>query len=229
MLGVRRRLFSPAPYLHLRRKRRAGTINATLQSRCFEPPAPLHVLLADNDQRRAASVGAALRAAGVERLSRPAPGEMLLDAVLRLAPDVVIVDMQRPDRDALDDLRHVTARDPRPIVMFTDRDDPEFMQEAIGAGVSSYNVVGAGLPDIKPIIQAAIAIFGRFRALESARCRAEASLQDRLVVDRAKAMLIRSRACSEPDAYKWLRRQAMRQGKRIHEVAAALLEESNER
>ena len=55
------------------------------------------------------------------------------------------------DRDALDDLRHVSARHPRPIVMFTDRDDPEFVRDAIGDGVSSYNVVGARLPEIKPI------------------------------------------------------------------------------
>lgn len=189
----------------------------------------MHVLLADNDRRRAASVASAVQAAGVHTLSRPEPGEALLDAVLRLGPDVVIVDMQRPDRDALDGVRHVSERQPRPIVMFTDRDDAEFMQEAIGAGVSSYNVVGANLPDVKPIIQAAIAIFGRFRELESGRRRAEANLQDRVAVDRAKAMLIRTRACSEPDAYRWLRRQAMQRGKRIAEVAAELLEQADGR
>lgn len=185
----------------------------------------LHVLLADNDPKRAASVASALLEAGVDRMSRPNPGEALLDAVRRLGPDVVIVDMGRPDRDALDDLRHVSARHPRPVVMFTDRDDAEFMRDAIAAGVSSYNVVGASLPDIKPIIQAAIAIFGRFRELESGLRRAEASLQDRLLVDRAKAMLIRTRACSEPEAYRWLRRQAMQRGRRIAEVAAELLEQ----
>ena len=187
----------------------------------------MHVLLADDDPQREDNVAAALLAAGVARISRPVTGEPLLDAVLRLLPEIVIVDMQRPDRDALDDLRHITARQPRPIVMFTDRDDPEFMQEAIGAGVSSYNVVGAALPDIKPIIRAAVAIFDRFRTLEEDRRRAEASLNDRLVVDRAKALLIRTRACSEPDAYRWLRQQAMRQGRRIPDVAAALLERSD--
>jgi response regulator NasT len=188
----------------------------------------LHVLLADNEPRRAASVAFALQQAGVHRLSRPEPGEPLIEAVLRLGPDVVIVNMQRPDRDALDGVRRVSERQPRPIVMVTDRDDPEFMREAIGAGVSSYNVVGASLPDVKPIIQAAIAIFGRFRELESERRRAEASLQDRLAVDRATAMLIRTRACSEPKAYRSLRRQAMRQGRRIAEVAAELLGQANE-
>jgi CheY-like chemotaxis protein len=76
----------------------------------------LHVLLADNEPRRAASVAFALQQAGVHRLSRPEPGEPLIEAVLRLGPDVVIVNMQRPDRDALDGVRHVSERKPRPIV-----------------------------------------------------------------------------------------------------------------
>ena len=44
--------------------------------------------------------------------------------------DVVIVDMARPDRDALDGIRHVTRDAPRPVVMFVDRDDPAFMEAA---------------------------------------------------------------------------------------------------
>lgn len=189
----------------------------------------MHVLLADNDPVRADSVQAALLHAGVPDISRPRPGEALLDAVLRLAPDIVIVDMQRPDRDALDGLRHLNARHPRPVAMFTDSDDPDFMREAIGAGVSSYNVVGAALPEIKPIIQAAIAIFGRFRALDEDRRRAEANLHERIVVDRAKSLLIRTRPCTEPEAHRWLQRQAMRSGRRIAEIAAGLLEGTDDK
>lgn len=104
--------------------------------------------------------------------------------------------------------------------MFVDEDDPAFMQEAIAAGVSSYNVVSVDLPDIKPIIRAAVAIFGRLRQLETELRRAEASLHDRVTIDRAKSVLIRTRRMSEPEAYHWLRRQAMQQGRRIAEVAA---------
>lgn len=171
---------------------------------------------------------AALRDAGATALGRPRPGEPLLDAVARVSPDVVIVDMQLPDRDALDDVRHLTRHDPRPIVMFVDQNDPGFMEEAISAGVSSYNVVGAALPDVKPILHAAIAIFARFRQLQDELRRAEATLHERNVVERAKAMLIRTRRLSEPDAYHWLRRQAMHRGRRIADFAAELLERDGE-
>ena len=166
----------------------------------------------------------ALQAAGATAIVRPRPGEPLIDAVARLAPAVVIVDMQRPDRDALDDLRHLTRHDPRPIVMFVDTDDPAFMEAAIEAGVSSYNVVGTHLPDIKPIIAAAIVMFRRFSQIEAELRRAEQGLAERALIDRAKTLLIRSRRMTEPEAYRWLRSQAMDRGRRIADVAAELLE-----
>lgn len=188
----------------------------------------MRVLLADTDSRdadpgRAAAVERALRDAGATGFDRPNPGEALLPAVARLAPDVVIVDMQRPDRDALDDVRHVARYAPRPIVLFVDADDRGFMEDAIAAGVSSYNVVGARPPDVKPIIAAAIAMFRRFAHMEAELRRAEALLKERATIDRAKSMLIRSRKLSEPDAYRWLRSTAMRTGRRIADVASELV------
>lgn len=191
----------------------------------------MKVLLADADPHRVLLLEAQLRAAGATRTARPRAGESLLEAVARERPDVVIVDMARPDRDALDGIRHVTRDEPRPVVMFVDRDDPAFMEAAIEAGVSSYNVVGAALPDVKPIVAAAVALFRRHHRLAQELRRAEASLRERQVVDRAKALLMRQKRLSEPEAYRWLRRRAMDSGRRLAEVAAELVgpEEQGER
>ena len=193
----------------------------------WSPLVLMHVLLADSNAERAAEVETALRLAGAVLVQRPITGENLLESVARLRPDVVLVDMQRPDRDALDDVRALTANDPRPIVMFIDQNDQSFMEEAIASGVSSYTVIGAGLPDVKPIIQTAIAIFSRFAELQSELRRMEADLSERAVIDRAKAVLIKRRRLSEPDAYRWLRRQAMNGGRRIVDVAAEVLERND--
>jgi response regulator NasT len=182
----------------------------------------LKVLLADTDPERARLLEERL-AAGAVATVRLRTGEPLLDAVARERPDVVIVDMESPDRDTLDDIRHVTRDDPRPVVMFIDRDDPAFMEAAIEAGVSSYNVVVAALPDVKPIVAAAVALFRRYRRVEDELRRAETRLQERVVIDQAKAVLMRQRRMSEPEAYRWLRRRAMNRGRRVAEVAAELL------
>jgi response regulator NasT len=183
----------------------------------------LKVLLADADPERARIVEADLGAAGATTIVRLQRGELLLDAVAREAPDLVIVDMARPDRDCLDDIRHIVREDPRPIVMFVDRDDAAFMEAAIEAGVSSYNVVGTALPDVKPIIQAAVVMFRRYRQVETELRRAEASLKERGLIDRAKGLLMRQRRIGEPEAYRWLRRQAMDRGKKIVDIAGEVI------
>ena len=185
----------------------------------------MRVLLADDNAERAGALAGILAADSGIGVVLVRPGELLADAVTALAPDIVLVDMARPDRDALDGIRQITARDPRPIVLFVDNDDPAFMEEAIGAGVSSYNVLGVPPPDVKPILRAAIALFRRYQDARNGQTNAETKLHEREIVDRAKAILIKDRRLGEPEAYRWLRKQAMTSGKRIAEVARSLVRE----
>lgn len=183
----------------------------------------MRVLLADDDAERASAVARVLAADPGLTVLHLGPGILLADAVASLGPDIVLVDMARPDRDALEGIRQVTAQAPSPIVLFVDQDDPTFMEEAIGAGVSSYNVTGLPPLDVKPILRAAIALFQQH---EHARLRlraAEDKLRERVTIDRAKAILIRVRRINEPEAYRWLRRQAMTRSRRIVDIAEEIV------
>jgi two-component system, response regulator / RNA-binding antiterminator len=157
-------------------------------------------------------------------ITRVPPGQSIHEAVAAATPDVVIVDMARPDRDGLDDLRRISAANPRPVVMFVDCDDRAFMEEAIAACVCSYNIVDAAFPDVKPILMAAVAIFRKYRRVEDELARANASLRERQAIERAKALLMTRRNITEPEAYRWLRRKAMNENKRIAAVAAELFD-----
>jgi two-component system, response regulator / RNA-binding antiterminator len=184
----------------------------------------LRVLLADPNPDRMTALEQRLREISDAVILAVPAGSSLIDAVATLAPDVIIVDMARPDRDALDDLRRVSAANPRPIVMFVDHDDRAFMEAAIGAGVSSYNVVDTAFPAIKPIVMAAVAIFRKHQQLADDLSKARATLLERETINKAKALLMRQRSIDEPRAYRWLRRRAMNENRRIGEIAAELLE-----
>ena len=183
----------------------------------------LKILVADAWPERAAAVEESLMRSGIGEVHRAAAGANLADLVAQISPDVVIVDMALPDRDALDSVREVTQRLPRPIVMFVDRDDPNFMEEAIDAGVSSYNVGGIPLRDVKPIVAAAIAMFRRYRRVECELAEAKLSLDERRDITRAKGILMAERRIDEPSAYAWLRRTAMNENRRIADVAAEVI------
>ena len=181
------------------------------------------MLLADSEPDRAVILEQRLGEISDAVVLRVPAGRNLIEAVPELAPDVIIVDMARPDRDGLDDLRRVSATNPRPIVMFVDGDDRAFMEEAIAAGVSSYNVVGAAFPDIKPIVMAAVAIFRKYQQVADDLTKAQATLQERETINRAKTLLMRQRRIDEPQAYRWLRRRAMNESRRIGDIAAELI------
>jgi response regulator NasT len=181
----------------------------------------LKIVLVDSNAERSQALEAQLGETGFADVVRVATGPDLTTAVARITPDLVIVDMALPDRDALEDIRAVSGT--HPIVMFAGSDDPAFAEDAIAAGVCSYNLSGAADADIRPIVQSAIALFQRYRRMQSELEEAKAKLDERRLIERAKAILMRNRKMSEPDAYDWLRRKAMNAKKKIGHIAADLV------
>jgi two-component system, response regulator / RNA-binding antiterminator len=189
----------------------------------------LNILLVPSDPGRARILEQRLGAIGgvtiVEIVELAARGS-LYDTVVATAPDVMVVDIVPPARDRLDELRRIGADHPLPIALLVDRDDPSLMAEAIAAGVCSYTVVTAvtaTFPEVTSIVMAAIAMFHRQRQMASDLRQAAGALAEREVIARAKALLMRERNIDEPRAYRWLRRRAMNESRRIAAVAADLL------
>ena len=176
---------------------------------------PLTILLIDTDEDRAHALGEKLAESGFARVVR-AQGPDLAAAVEQTRPDLVIVDMALPDRDALEDIRAVSAASP--VVMFTGTDDPAFAQEAIAAGVCSYNLSGVALQDVRPIMASAIALFRRYRHVETELAAAKALLNERRLIERAKALLMKNRKMTEPEAYRWLQKKAMNESRKLAQV-----------
>lgn len=184
----------------------------------------MKILVADCDGSHARELSARLKAQDdAFCVTLADAGENLLAAVCRVAPDVVIVDMARPDRDGLDSVRALSAQQMVPVLMFIDDDDPQFMEEAIAAGVSSYHVGAVALPAIKPILRTAMAVFQRMRGLQDRLAEAQEQIEARQSIDTAKRLLMSQDKMSEPAAHRFLQRRAMDQQKKLADIAAALL------
>ena len=187
----------------------------------------LTILLIDTDAERAGALEDKLSQSGFARVLR-AEGPDLATAVEQAKPDLIIVDMALPDRDALEDIRAVSGASP--VVMFAGTDDPEFAQEAIAAGVCSYNLSGVALQDVRPILASAVALFQRYRHVETELATAMALLNERRLIERAKAILMKNRKMSEPEAYRWLQKRAMNESRKLAQVVANFVaEEENPR
>jgi len=184
---------------------------------------PLKILLIDTDADRARALEENLVQSGYAEIARAAGGPHLTAAVENIKPDLIILDMALPDRDVLEDIRGVSAA--HPIVLFAGCEDPAFAEEAIAAGVCSYNLSGVALEDVKPILASAIALFNRYRRVEVELAAARAMLEERRLIERAKAILMQDRKMTEPQAYRWLQRKAMNENRKLAEIVAEFLEQ----
>jgi response regulator NasT len=183
----------------------------------------LRVLLLDERADRARDLASTLEDAGCQVVAQLV-GAVDLHATLRaVQPDVVIVDMDSPDRDTLEDMQRITSEQPRPIVLFVDETDSESIRTAVRAGVAAYVVKGASPERIRPVLEVACARFEEFQALRSELARAQSTLADRKVIERAKGILMEKRGLSEDLAFQMLRTMAMKRGLRLAEVARHVL------
>jgi response regulator NasT len=187
-------------------------------------PGPLRVLIVDRTEDRSHALREALEREGYVVLAPEGDRFDLLACVRDLAPDVVIIDMDSPDRDMLEDSRRVFQEQPKPIVMFVDESDSASIRAAVEAGVASYVVKGASPERVRPVLEVAIARFREFQALRTELAEAKSSLAERKLVERAKGILMQRRGCSEDDAYRALREMAMSRNQRLIEVARNVID-----
>lgn len=182
----------------------------------------MKILLADSNEARREALAAQLTkldaAFSVIPLAREAS---LLAEVERLRPDVVLVDMARPDRDMLDSLPAQNGTPP--VVMFLDGEDLGFMQQAISAGVSSYHGQDVAPDAAKLVMRLAVAFFRRNQASAAKLQEVEEQAAQRRTIDAAKRLLMKEERMGEPAAHRFLQRRAMDQQKRLADVAADYL------
>lgn len=185
----------------------------------------LRVLIIDANATRAAGTQAALAAEGCIVLYPPsAPVPPLADLIADLRPDAVLIEMDNPDRDALEQAQLLTA-DGRaaPVLLFAPGGDEEAVAEALRAGVSAYAAPGVDFGRVKPLLDLAIAHFRAFSTLKAELAAAQQSLVDRKQIERAKGIVMRERGCGEEEAYRHLRRLAMDRGQRLSEIAQQII------
>ncbi|MCJ1959353.1 MULTISPECIES: ANTAR domain-containing response regulator [Novosphingobium] len=147
----------------------------------------------------------------------------MLARMAEIDPDIVLMNLGNPSRDMLEEYFAVSRALARPIAMFVDEADDEAIVASVEAGVSSYVVDGLAAGRIRPILDLAITRFNAFARLQSDLAEARGKLAERELVDKAKRILMQSKGLPEPKAYAELRKTAMDQGKRIVNIAEAVV------
>jgi len=183
----------------------------------------LSIIVVEQDPTRAQLIKESLHAAGAVKIHVIAAANDLARRVHDLNPDIVLIDMANPSRDSLEAMALASGPHDRPVAMFVDRSDEGLMRSAIEAGMSAYVVDGLQPERLKPILDAAVARFNMFSRMRTELETTKRALEERKVIDRAKGLIMKARGIGEDEAYALLRKTAMDQGKRVADVAQALV------
>ncbi|TMV57075.1 ANTAR domain-containing protein [Thioclava sp. BHET1] len=183
----------------------------------------LSIVVVESDPERAGLIEESLKGAGDFQIHMMTETAGLARRISERNPDLVLIDMASPSRDVLEELALASGPLVRPVAMFVDRSDDGLTKAAIEAGVSAYVVDGLRADRIKPILDAAIARFHMFHRMRAELEATKRALEERKVIDRAKGLLMKARGIDEDAAYALLRRTAMDQGRKVVDVAQALV------
>ena len=183
----------------------------------------LSIIVVEKDRDRALLIVDSLRAAGDHDIHVIADETGLARKIAERNPDIVLIDVTSPSRDMLEELTLASGPMDRPVAMFVDQTDQGLTKAAIEAGVSAYVVDGLRADRLKPILDAAIARFHMFQRMRIELAATKRALEERKVIDRAKGILMKAKRLTEEDAYALLRKAAMDQGRKVADVAEALV------
>ncbi|MCB1522002.1 MAG: ANTAR domain-containing protein [Hyphomicrobiaceae bacterium] len=183
----------------------------------------IRIVVIDANRIRASIIEEGLRDAGIASVVVIHDMSQVMRRIVEIDPDVVFIDLENPNRDQLEHMFQVSRAVKRPVAMFVDQSDQASIEAAIEAGVSAYIVDGLKKERVQAILDMTISRFHAFDRLRRELDAARSELADRKTIDRAKAILMRTRGLSEPDAYALLRRTAMNQNRRIADIAESLI------
>ena len=140
------------------------------------------IVIVDESPVRSAILEEGLREAGFTDVTRIAEMTNLLARIYAIDPDVILIDLENPSRDVLEQMFQVSRIVKRPIAMFVDQSDTASIQASVDAGVASYIVDGLKKERIKHILDTCISRFNAFARLQEELDRTKSALEERKVI-----------------------------------------------
>lgn len=183
----------------------------------------LRILLIDDNKKRGELLTQALLNSRYKVSHIASPNSGLLKQVEQFQPDIIVIDIESPDRDILESLSTISLYNPKPVVMFSEEQDTHAINLSIESGVSAYVVGDIRMSKVKPILDAACARFREFQKLKNELTSTKHELASRVLVEQAKRLLMKKKNIPEDEAYQTMRKTAMDTGQKLEDVAKTLI------
>jgi response regulator NasT len=186
---------------------------------------PRRVLIAEDEALIRLDLAEMLTEEGYEVVGEAGDGETAVRLAEQTQPDLVILDIKMPIMDGIAAAERIAGNRIAPVVILTAFSQRDLVERARAAGAMAYLVKPFQKSDLVPAIEIAVSRFAEIAALEAEVASLGDRLETRKAVERAKGILMRDYGMSEPDAFRWIQRNAMDHRMTMRAVAERIVQE----
>jgi len=177
---------------------------------------PLRILIANERKDRLARIAAIVTRLGHEVISRELEVTEVAAATDREHPDLAFVGLGVSGEHALDMISEIVHEASCPVIALLEADDPVWVNEAAKRGIFAYIVDGRA-EEMQSAIDITLRRYAEYSNLEGAFAR-------RAVIERAKGIMMSRQEIDEQRAFELLRSQSQRTGRKLYDIAEAVVE-----
>ncbi len=190
------------------------------------PAGPVRIVLAEDEAIIRLDLRETLEEEGYLVVGETSRGDLVLDLVREKRPDVAILDVKMPGTDGITAAGQIRDERLCAVLLLTAFSQRELITRAADAGALAYLVKPFERAELVPAVEVALVRFRELVALNHQVERAEARLEARKLVDRAKGRLMDAGSMSEADAYSHIQHRAMGERRSMADVAAEIIDMS---
>lgn len=182
------------------------------------------VAVADDEPLNRMYIREILELNGYEVVGEAGDGFDAIELCRKERPDFIILDIKMPVLDGLEAAAIINREKLAGFVLLlTAYCDKSIADKAVDADVMGCITKPIDEHTLIPAIEIAVSKYKKIQKLNLEYDRARTALEERKLVDRAKAVLMTRQAMTEKTAYEYMRKVAMDKGCTIAEIAKIIM------
>lgn len=164
-----------------------------------------------------------LESEGYEVIEEANNGEKAVELALTLKPDVILMDIKMPRIDGLKASKIIGKQLDIPIVIITAYSQKEFIEKAQQDNIVGYIIKPISKENLIPAIEIALHQAEKTENLQNDIQHAKEEVRHRIMIEKAKGIIMDQKALTEEEAFKYLRDTSMSNRLLMYELADQIL------